>query len=166
MFRRNRSKALDNSRVEELDDSSNNERKQIDDIGTCPEESSSCNPPDCETEKVDLKEARKNKWYHNLLLRRDRLHPRKVEDRSRNLEEEARINNETEQDSFNSTAPLSSRDGIVRAEDGVEVNRTTSKLCKKNDRNFKTMEALGIYGLLTPAIAALPATDEVNFACY
>lgn len=30
------------------------------------------------------------------------------------------------------------------------------------NHNLKTMEALGIYGLLTPAIAAVPATDEVS----
>ena len=31
-----------------------------------------------------------------------------------------------------------------------------------DSRNFKTMEALGIYGLLTPAVTAVPASDQVN----
>lgn len=167
MLRRNRSKAttLDDSRAEGLDNTgdSNEEQKQINDVGTCHEESPSCNPPDCETGKVDLKKSKKKKWYQNLLSRRDRLHPRKVEDHIPNLEDETGVNDEeTEEDCINNTAPQSSRDSVSDTENGVEIDHTTS--CKIKDRNFKTMEALGIYGLLAPAIAAVPATDEVNYA--
>ena len=144
----------------------NNKRRQSDDVGLCLEESPSCDLPSNEIEKENAKVFSTKKWYHRLLLRRDRLHRRKVESHTPKGEEEVQNSNGVETDCTDEIIPGSSNDTLVQTGSGVELesDHTTSKLCRKDNRNFRTMEALGMYGLLTPAVAAVPASDEVNFA--
>ena len=137
------------------------EQKQSDEIENCQEESPSSNK---EVGNVEVRMSKRKRWFQKLRFRADRVNERKVEGRILETQEESEVSNKIE---MSSEAEKDISEDIVPeppCDNVLNTDCETSKLCRKNERNFRTMEALGIFGLLTPAIAAVPATDEVNYA--
>lgn len=117
-------------------------------------------------DEFELKGARnsdKLKWYQKLRLRQHIKHNRKIEHHSikRNVEfKQSEDTNDTKE--FGISDAESPNGSHAALEEKIDDYTTGGKeTAGKN--SLITMQALGIYGLLTPAIAAVPATDEVNF---
>ena len=112
-------------------------------------------------------QSKKSKWYHKIRLSRRGKH-----DNDHELEKGDEQRSEKDDETMS--------DGLMLLEETVtksyegshatigqeENNHKEIELEKGQNKNFKTMEALGMYGLLTPAIAAVPTTDEVCCCFY
>ena len=131
---------------EEFNQKDENQPKQNDSQENCAEKGSQNDLSNFEFER----DSKKVKWYQKLKLRKGHKRHRKTENFS-----------DRSKENFDGNATMSSGDHLVTPDNTVDNDLGTAANDINNDRNFKTMEALGIFGLLTPAIAAVPATDEV-----
>ncbi|XP_065051718.1 two pore calcium channel protein 1-like [Rhopilema esculentum] len=115
-------------------------------------------------------QSKKSKWYHKIRLSR-----KGKQGNDHEFEKGDEQNQEFEQRRSEKDDETMS-DGLMLLEETVtksyegshattgqeENNHKEIELEKVQNKNFKTMEALGMYGLLTPAIAAVPTTDEFD----
>ena len=134
----------------------------------------------CETnqlqDNLDNKQS-KSKWHHRIRIRNKKVQQHE------NLD--ANLSKFTEVSQKDETVEPYRQNSVTFANNGasknpwyqkLKVHRKNKNVSESNlvmlegmkqeeddgNHNLKTMEALGIYGLLTPAIAAVPATDEVR----
>ena len=130
----------------------------------------------CETNQLhDNLDNKQSKWHHRIRIRNKKVQQHETLDANQSKFIEISQKDETEEP-YRQNSVTFANAPKDRWYQKLKMHKKNKNVSESNlvmleeikgeeddgNHNLKTMEALGIYGLLTPAIAAVPATDEVS----